>query len=523
MQTAQFIALIVAAAAPACAAAAIWRQGGPAARWVVCAEIVAALAASIAMLAASTGEAWFVLVHALVTGVTFLFLPAPAIVPRAAFATLLIGQSAATVLVLADDLRWIAGSTILCGLIPPLTLMVASRSLSNAMIQEAVAQTSRRMLALTSIGACLIVLGLIVAMFGDAAIRARVSHQTTAFRFDWPAVRTVLTAAAAPGGLGNEIWKQLMPWGGAPMIVGFSILVGALPFHRPVGTALRQIPPALRVLFHLAAAAVPWAGVVRFLVPLMATSVADLAWLLRPLAVLMLWLGAMLVLSRGDISRLIAAAVLYGSGLIAASLALTGGATQDAIRLLLAGQLPLLCALILLLGWLQTNFDSIDFMDFSGLAKLLPRFSAMLTICVLGLCGAPLLSVFPGLWMTWTSIAAVQAAASGGILGVSLWPMLIPQLIVVWGWLRILDSLLLGPPRTPAMPSVLIDRVEIISAGTIPPRDLSGRELAAIGLLLAWAFVIGLKPGVIHDPKAVPTTIEPNSQPRDVAPQPSVP
>jgi formate hydrogenlyase subunit 3/multisubunit Na+/H+ antiporter MnhD subunit len=523
LQTAKFIALIVAAIAPICAASAVWRHGGRVQGLVAGLQLITGIAAAVAMVLQPSGETWFVLTQALVVGSVCWFVPGSAIVPRVAFAVLLLGQSGATVLVLADDLRWIAGSAVICGLVPVVALAVVARSLSNSSVRESVAETSRRMLVLASIGSCLIVLGLIVAVFADAAIRARATHVTSGFRFDWSLIRPALETASSPGGRGSEIWKQLAPWSGVPMIVGFSLLTGCLPFHRPVATALRQVPPAMRVMFYLSATAAMWAGVVRFLVPLMATSIADLGWLLRPLAVLMLWLGALLVLSRGDLPRLIAAAVLYASGLLAVPLALTGGAAHDATRLLLAGQIPLLCAVIVLLGWVQMSFDSIDFSEFGGLANLLPRFSTALTVCVLGLCGAPLLSVFPGLWTAWISIASVQAAGADGVLDVSLWQMLIPQLIAVWGWVRILDGLLRGAPRTPAMPSVLIDRVEIIPASTTPPRDLSARELAAIAVLIAWGLAIGLRPGIINGEAPSAGAIDTNRTPMEIVPIPTTP
>jgi hypothetical protein len=103
-----------------------------------------------------------------------------------------------------------------------------------------------------------------------------------------------------------------------------------------------------------------------------------------------------------------------------------------------------------------------------------------------------------------------------------LWPILVPQLIAVWGWLRSLDALLRGEPRTPAMPSVLIDRVEIIPASTTPPRDLSSRELAAITVLIVWGLVIGLKPGIIGGARSTSMGVDANAAPIEIAPQPSV-
>jgi NADH:ubiquinone oxidoreductase subunit 2 (subunit N) len=205
------------------------------------------------------------------------------------------------------------------------------------------------------------------------------------------------------------------------------------------------------------------------------------------LALLTQWLGAFLILARGDLSRLTAAIVLMASGQIAGAVLLPASAGSGVAWLVSAGLIVPVAAIASLLAWLQQTYGSHEFNDYHGLSRVLPRFSAALTVAVLWFCGVPLLSVFPGLWAIW-----MHRIPFAGLETFALWIVLVPQLIAAWGGLRILDGLLLGEPRLPKMPEILNDRIEIHGGIRLPDRDLERPELSAAAILVAIGLLLGL-------------------------------
>lgn len=514
------VLLLIATFAPLCAAAALWRRGRRARSLVAALELLVAAAAG-AGLTVGMEDCWSVLVLSLASAALFVFISEQTLIPRGAFSMLLMGQAAAALVLLSDDLRLVGAGLMLCGLAAPMAVALVARSHTDVAFSESVFDTARRLLVPSAVGGCLAITGLLVGVFAEAAVEARLTRQTAALRFDWPAIRERLQVGSTSGGIGSEVWLQLAPWAGVPLVLGFGLLTGCVPVHRPIATAVRQLPPSLRVLFLATVMVVFWGAAVRVFFPLAAGTLSDLSPVLRSLAMLTFWLGSLLVLGRGDIPRLTAAAALQLSGLIGMTLTLPGGHGLDAARLLIAGALPAFVAVALLLSWLEASFDTLDFLEFSGLAWVLPRYSMLLTFCVLWLCGLPLMSVWPGVWSSWTATTIAHGNGPEGLAGVTLWTLLIPMLIGFWGWLRLLDQILLGASRTPAMSAVLMDRVEVIPASGSRPRDLLRREMWAVGLLIAWGLVMGLKPGVVS-PVTQAVLSEPASLP-ELAPQPAAP
>jgi formate hydrogenlyase subunit 3/multisubunit Na+/H+ antiporter MnhD subunit len=171
-----------------------------------------------------------------------------------------------------------------------------------------------------------------------------------------------------------------------------------------------------------------------------------------------------------------------------------------AAGLLIPGLMPPLMAIALLLAWLETTYGSRELSEFRGLARRLPVLALLLIISVLWFCGLPGLSVFPGLWKAW--VAREQSGFLPGFESISLWPLLVPQVIVLWGWLRLLDALLLGPERLPQMPDALAERVELRQFGERLPEDLGRRERWTLTGLVAVGLILGVWPRLVVKPLA---------------------
>jgi formate hydrogenlyase subunit 3/multisubunit Na+/H+ antiporter MnhD subunit len=346
-----------------------------------------------------------------------------------------------------------------------------------------------RLCGLAGAGSLLIAAGLCVASFAGAAMTARSGASSSALAFSLSEIGEHAGLAAAQSGTRAGVWNQLSPWVGVCFVVGGAILSGCFPFHRPLAVAVRASRPWNRLLMWLLATTPFWALLIRLRTSLAQPFLAETySWLL-PLTQISLWLGALLVVAQGNMPRMLSAATLYASGAIATAYVSPAETGTQAATLLFVGLLPALAGLFLLFAWLETGFESADFHEFRGLAKTSPRWTAALVICVLLLCGLPGLPVYQGLWLSWQTRAAL--ASTPPFAGPSLFAVLLPQLLFIWGWLRLLDTLLLGQPRLPTMPDALMDRADVIDISPGKPQDLSNRELLAVAGLLGLGVVIG--------------------------------
>ncbi|MBX3443833.1 MAG: hypothetical protein KF774_15600 [Planctomyces sp.] len=478
----------------ACALALALR-GAPA--WVAIAcQLLAVISAALAVLLGASADsagtlpapAWFVAVQALIVLASLLVHPPDDPQSSTSRAILCLGQSAAAAALLANDVRLIAAGLTLAVLATPAALLQAG-------CREARSPTTGAGSLFTpaSLGGLFVVLGLLLATYGDAAIRARQARGAAEMRWDLPAIQAALIEATTASGARAGIWKQLAPWTGASLVAGFVLLGGCVPFHRAASQALREAPAELRVPVIAAMAIPTWGLAVRLEPGLMSPLLAS-AEFLGPLMLLTVWLAALLILSRVDLSRLVASAALMLTGVTGAAFLATRGVGVSSAGLLVAGWTPALAAVGLLLTWLERAAGSREFSEFGGLLRSHPRFAAALIVCVLWICGLPMLSAYPGLWLLWA--ARAQTTNVDGTELLSLWPVLMPLAIGVWGWLRTVDALLLSVPRLPEMPDVLRERTDRPWA-PVATRDLNVRELAAIGLLAAWGLLLTAWPGFL--------------------------
>jgi hypothetical protein len=255
-------------------------------------------------------------------------------------------------------------------------------------------------------------------------------------------------------------------WAGPVLVLGAALVAGILPFHRPSTETLRAAPADIRTPVLLLLGPALWMALVHWMPQRSFSGYSSL------LPMLTLWLGAFLVLARGDIPRLSTAALLYAAGQVGMSAV---GSTVVAANVAAATTAPLL-VVVLLLAKLERSSETRDLSELGGLALRLPRYSIALLVAVFWLIGTA--SATP-LRMLLTLALNGQLPTSPCNAFREVWPVFMPHVIAVWGWLIVLQGLLVGPARSPLFPEPLRDRVSMPPADR-PLEDLSTKELAAL-------------------------------------------
>jgi NADH:ubiquinone oxidoreductase subunit 4 (subunit M) len=267
-------------------------------------------------------------------------------------------------------------------------------------------------------------------------------------------------------GVNVAVLNEESTWARPLLILGAAIVGGIVPFHRPSTETLRAAPADIRTPAILMLGPALWIPLARWIPPA--------AWgsLSSTLPLLTLWLGAFLVLARGDLPRLVSATYVFVTGQIAMT-ALAG----PGLVMPVAGSITApLMMVVLLISKLERNSGTREVAELGGLARRLPRLSIALLAALfwlLGTAAAPATRTLIEHALQGRPLTTMWAAIR------EVWPVYIPQVVAVWGWLLVLRDLLVGPDRTPQFPEPLRDRVSAPQADR-PLEDLTIRELAAI-------------------------------------------
>lgn len=255
-------------------------------------------------------------------------------------------------------------------------------------------------------------------------------------------------------------------WATSVLLLGAALVAGVLPFHRPSTETLRATPADIRAPAVLMLGPALWLVLARWTQPHWSGSLTTV------LPLLTLWLGAFLVLARGDIPRLSSAALLYAAGQTATAAVHMPG---TAMSVAAAVSAPLLLV-VLLLSKLERNSETRDLFELGGLAQRLPRFSVAFAAAVFWFVGTAASTPIRTLIELAT---AGRPMTSAWRMLAELWPVYVPHVVALWGWTTVLRDLLVGPVRTPLFPEPLRDRVTMPPAER-PVADLTIGELAAV-------------------------------------------
>jgi NADH-quinone oxidoreductase subunit M len=280
---------------------------------------------------------------------------------------------------------------------------------------------------------------------------------TGTYTFDYPALLgTAMSPRTAMG---------LM----AGFLVAFAVKLPAFPLHTWLPDAHTEAPTAGSVILAGLLLKTGAYGLLRFVIPLFPSAARAFAPAAMLLAVIAILYGALLAFSQTDLKRLVAYTSVSHMGFVllavfaGGTLALQGTVIQIVCHGLSTG------ALFVLVGILQERLHTRDMNRMGGLWAVAPRMGGMAMVFALASLGLPGMGNFVGEFMILIGTYAVSPTltilAALGLVAATVYAL----------W--IIQKAFHGPRR--------IER---------PVRDLTVRETATLGAMMALLLWLGLYP-----------------------------
>jgi NADH-quinone oxidoreductase subunit M len=300
---------------------------------------------------------------------------------------------------------------------------------------------------------------------------------------------TVLTfsiAALRDSLAATPIDPTLQVWIFVALFAGFAIKVPLFPLHTWLPLAHVQAPTAGSVILAGILLKIGTYGFLRFSIPMLPDATATcMPWMLWLAAAGIIY-GALVALAQSDIKRLIAYSSVSHLGFCMLGLfalntpGLEGGVLQTINHGLSTG------GLFALVGMIYERYHTREIKDLSGIARRTPWLAMFMLLMTFSSIGLPGLNGFAGEFLlllgmfqrAWTESGWLEiqykTIAVLGVLGVVLG---------AWYMLWLVERVFFGPLREPPH-----------GADEPPVRDMTLREVAAMGLITVFVFWIGLRP-----------------------------
>lgn len=206
------------------------------------------------------------------------------------------------------------------------------------------------------------------------------------------------------------------------LILGFAAKAPLPPFHTWLPTVAMEAPVQISAL--LMALKLGLYGILRFAIPLAPSAAMEHGWLLAIIGAITLIYAGLIALKQTNLRRLLAYSSISHVGLVLMGIAsFTLQGLQGAVMQLLNFSI-VAGSLMLIAGMIQQRLGSNELVQLGGLAKPMPRLTAMFFLFALSSIGVPLTNGFPaelllfiGIFQTYPALsivclfAAVLAAA----------------------------------------------------------------------------------------------------------------
>jgi NADH-quinone oxidoreductase subunit M len=282
------------------------------------------------------------------------------------------------------------------------------------------------------------------------------------------------------GNVATQFWLFIA------LMAGFMVKVPVWPFHTWLPAAYGEAPAGVTMLLSAVMAKLGTFGVLRLVLPLVPD--AALAYglpVVGALAAFGILYGAFCAFGSRDAKLLVAYSSVSHLGFLVLGLfafnreGLTGATLHMVNHGLCSG------ALFAVVGVLFDRYRTTEIPKFGGLMGRFPAFAVLTFVACLASIGLPGLNNFVSEMMMLAGLFDADNPHARG-----LWPAVVAVLgifLSAWYTLTFLQRVFFNPPREPQ------------PVGPEPPRDLSGRELYAMGLLAGLCLLLGLWPQPVID------------------------
>lgn len=253
------------------------------------------------------------------------------------------------------------------------------------------------------------------------------------------------------------------------LVLGFAVKAPLVPFHTWLPSVAMEAPTQIGAL--LLALKLGVYGIVRFAIPLTPAAAVEHHWLLTIVGAVTLIYGALIALRQSNLRSLLAYSSISHVGLVMMGIAgLNQQGIQGAIMQLFNFTI-VASSLMLMAGMIQQRLDSTDWIHLGGLARPMPRLTALFFLFALSSMGVPGTNGFPAELLLL--LGAFKANSALAMVA------LFTAVLAAAYMLGFIKRAFFGP---------------LVRDAVIRAQDLRPRELLLLMLPAVLVFVLGLYP-----------------------------
>ncbi len=259
-------------------------------------------------------------------------------------------------------------------------------------------------------------------------------------------------------------------WMFGAFFLAFAVKSALVPFHTWLPDAQGAAPTFAAVTLGIKVGAY---AILRFAIPLFPAAAMEptVRSTILVLSVIAIVYGALLAMAQRDMKRIVSYSSISHLGFIMLGcFALTQQAVQGAVMSIVNSGIGT-TALLLLVGMLEDRRGTTDLSGYGGIARVVPMFSAMLTLVMLSTIGLPGTNGFVGEFLvligTYAERPVLAVIATSGVI-----------FAAAYG-LRMLQR-------------VLFEKIDTAQNG--PLTDFTGRERVVMGVFAVAIIYLGVSP-----------------------------
>jgi NADH-quinone oxidoreductase subunit M len=261
--------------------------------------------------------------------------------------------------------------------------------------------------------------------------------------------------------------------------LAFAVKVPMFPVHTWLPDAHVEAPTSGSVILAAVLLKLGVYGFIRFAFPMFPGAALTYLPIIGWLSVIGIIYGALVAWVQPDMKKLVAYSSVSHLGFCMLGLAaMTIEGVSGAVFVMLAHGIST-GALFLLVGVLYERRHTRALADYGGIARRVPIFSFFLVMTVMASAGLPALCGFPGEFLV-----LLGTFTAGGLR--TLWAILAGTGVILAAvyLLWMVQKVLFGPLQNPANDTL---------------KDMNAREVIVLVPLMAFAVLLGVKPGIVFD------------------------